>query len=85
MKQAARILIVEDESIVAFNLQQRLSQLGYDVPHVAVSGQQSLDMVSQSRPDLVLMDIHIEGAMDGIEVASRLSESSSVPVIYLTA
>lgn len=85
MKHPARILIVEDESIVAFNLQQRLSQLGYDVPHVAVSGQQSLDMVSQSRPDLVLMDIHIEGAMDGIEVASRLSESSSVPVIYLTA
>jgi len=85
MRQPARILIVEDESIVAFNLQQRLSQLGYEVPHVAVSGQQSLDFVSQSRPDLVLMDIHIEGDMDGIEVAARLNQDRPVPVIYLTA
>lgn len=85
MKPPTRILIVEDESIVAFNLQQRLAQLGYEVPHVAVSGQQSLDLVSQSRPDLVLMDIHIEGEMDGIEVAARLNEGHPVPVIYLTA
>ncbi|QHE87026.1 sensor histidine kinase [Hydrogenophaga sp. BPS33] len=85
MKQPARIMIVEDESIVAFNLKQRLSQLGYDVPHVAVSGQQSLEMISRSRPDLVLMDIHIEGEMDGIEVASRLNQDNPVPVIYLTA
>ncbi len=85
MKPSTRILIVEDESIVAFNLQQRLTQLGYEVPHVAVSGRQSLDLVSQSRPDLVLMDIHIEGEMDGIEVAARLNENHPVPVIYLTA
>ncbi len=85
MRQPARIMIVEDESIVAFNLQQRLSQLGYDVPHVAVSGQQSLDMISRSQPDLVLMDIHIEGEMDGIDVASRLNRDNPVPVIYLTA
>lgn len=85
MTAPAKILIVEDESIVAFNLQQRLAQLGYDVPHVAVSGQQSLDIVSRCQPDLVLMDIHIEGAMDGIEVAARLHETNMVPVIYLTA
>jgi len=85
MKPSTRILIVEDESIVAFNLQQRLAQLGYEVPHVAVSGQESLDLVSQSRPDLVLMDIHIEGEMDGIDVATRLNEGTPVPVIYLTA
>lgn len=85
MKVPAKILIVEDESIVAFNLQQRLAQLGYTVPHVAVSGQQSLELISSSQPDLVLMDIHIEGEMDGIEVAARLNESHPVPVIYLTA
>jgi signal transduction histidine kinase len=85
MKASARILIVEDESIVAFNLQQRLAQLGYEVPHVAVSGRQSLELIAMSQPDLVLMDIHIEGDMDGIEVAAHLNVNHPVPVIYLTA
>ena len=85
MNQPARILVVEDESIVAFNLQQRLSMLGYDVPAIAVSGQESIDVVSQMQPDLVLMDIHIQGDMDGIEVAAKLRETHAVPVIYLTA
>ena len=85
MNQPARILVVEDESIVAFNLQQRLTNLGYDVPAIAVSGQESFDLVESTRPDLVLMDIHIQGDMDGIDVAARLQETHSIPVIYLTA
>jgi signal transduction histidine kinase/DNA-binding NarL/FixJ family response regulator len=85
MNKAARILVVEDESIVAFNLQQRLEQMGYDVPAVAVSGPESMEMVSRLMPDLVLMDIHIQGDMDGIEVAARLQETHAIPVIYLTA
>lgn len=85
MNRPSRILVVEDESIVAFNLQQRLAQLGYDVPAIAVSGEECMEMFSQTQPDLVLMDIHIQGDMDGIEVASRLRETHSAPVIYLTA
>jgi PAS domain S-box-containing protein len=85
MNRPSRILVVEDESIVAFNLQQRLSQLGYDVPAIAVSGDECMEMFSKTQPDLVLMDIHIQGDMDGIEVASRLRETHSAPVIYLTA
>lgn len=85
MKPSAHILIVEDEAIVAFNLQQRLSHMGYHVPDVAVSGSETLALVSKARPDLILMDIHIEGAMDGIDVASLIHETSPVPVIYLTA
>ncbi|WP_372657262.1 response regulator [Hydrogenophaga sp.] len=85
MKTPTRILIVEDERIVAFNLQQRLTHMGYEVPAVAVNGRESLDLVHRTRPDLVLMDIHIEGDMDGIEVASQLKRTHSVPVIYLTA
>lgn len=85
MTQPSRILVVEDEAIVAFNLQQRLEQLGYDVPAVAASGQESLDLINELLPDLVLMDIHIQGHMDGIEVASRLRQTHPVPVIYLTA
>jgi PAS domain S-box-containing protein len=85
MNGSPHILIVEDESIVAFNLQQRLSHMGYHVPDVAVSGVETLALVAQCRPDLILMDIHIEGAMDGIDVAARIHESHPVPVIYLTA
>lgn len=84
MKTLPRILVVEDESIVAFNLQQRLEQLGYDVRAVAVSGAESLDLIHELLPDLVLMDTHIQGNMDGIEVASQLRETHPVPVIYLT-
>jgi signal transduction histidine kinase len=85
MNTPPRILIVEDEGIVAFNLQQRLVHLGYDVPHIVASGQESLDIALRSRPDLVLMDIHIEGEMDGIETALQLNRESPIPVIYLTA
>lgn len=85
MKNPPRILIVEDERIVAFNLQQRLSHMGYEVPGVAASGPESLDMIERLAPDLVLMDIHIEGDMDGIDVAVKLMDNPSVPVIYLTA
>lgn len=85
MSPAARILVVEDESIVAFNLQQRLTHLGYDVPSIAVSGQECMEQVATTQPDLVLMDIHIQGDMDGIDVASRLQREHTVPVIYLTA
>ena len=85
MNGSPHILIVEDESIVAFNLQQRLSHMGYHVPDVAVSGLETLSLVAQCRPDLILMDIHIEGSMDGIDVAARIHESYPVPVIYLTA
>lgn len=85
MNTAARILVVEDESIVAFNLQQRLTHLGYDVPSIAVSGRECMEQVAATQPDLVLMDIHIQGDLDGIEVASRLQREHTVPVIYLTA
>jgi len=85
MKPSAHILIVEDEAIVAFNLQQRLSHMGYHVPDIAVSGTDTLALVSQSRPDQILMDIHIEGDMDGIDVAERIHEAGPVPVVYLTA
>lgn len=85
MKTPAKILIVEDESIVAFNLQQRLAQMGYEVPAVAASGSETLNLAQTILPDLVLMDIHIDGQMDGIETASVLQQQRSVPVIYLTA
>ena len=79
------IVVVEDERIVALNLQQRLIKLGYEVPALAVSGQQALRAVEKSHPDIVLMDIHIEGDIDGIDTAEILMEQHQTPVIYLTA
>ena len=81
----ARVMIVEDERIVAFNLQQRLLKLGYEVPAVVASGEQALRGIDNEHPDVVLMDIHIEGDIDGIETAKRIGASSQTPVIYLTA
>jgi diguanylate cyclase (GGDEF)-like protein/PAS domain S-box-containing protein len=80
-----RILVVEDERIVALNLQQRLTKLGYDVPAIVASGEQALEQVESLRPDLVLMDINIEGRMDGIETARNIPSELDIPVVYLTA
>lgn len=82
---APKILLVEDERIPAFNLQQRLRKLGYDVPSIVPSGAEALVLIEQQRPDMVLMDIHIEGDIDGIETAGRIPPEWMIPVIYLTA
>ena len=84
MNTRPKILIVEDEGIVALNLQHRLQHMGYEVAGVADSGEQSLALVARKAPDLVLMDIHIKGGIDGIEVAQRIGQTNSVPVVYLT-
>ena len=81
----AKVLVVEDEWITAQDLQQTLSHLGYDVPGMAGSGEEALAQAEQLRPDLVLMDIRLKGAMDGIEAARELRRRSGVPVVFLTA
>ena len=81
----ATVLVVEDERVVAMHLRQQLSRLGYQVPAMATSGPQALKHIVDLRPDVVLMDIHIEGRMDGIETASRIPLELRIPVIYLTA
>jgi len=85
MSAPVRIMVVEDERIVAFNLQQQLMKLGYDVVAMAASGAEALRLARETSPDLLLMDIHIEDDMDGIEVTNRLNATFPLPVIYLTA
>jgi two-component system cell cycle sensor histidine kinase/response regulator CckA len=80
-----RILIVEDERIVAEDLKRLLVKMGYGVTGIAVSGEEAIRSVQAQRPDLVLMDIRIEGPRDGIEVAEHLYAEYNVPVSYLTA
>jgi two-component system, cell cycle sensor histidine kinase and response regulator CckA len=82
---AARILIVEDEIIIARELEARLTKLGYDVVGIASSGREAVELTEQEQPALVLMDIVLKGDMDGIEAAGEIRKRCAVPVIYLTA
>jgi len=82
---AGRIIVVEDESILALHLRQQLSKLGYEVVAVAASGETALRKIAELRPDMVLMDIHIDGKIDGIETATRIPAEFGIAVIYVTA
>lgn len=84
-RDGARILVVEDEGIVALDLRQRLTRLGYTVPMPLANGLEVLGEVSREPPNLVLMDIHLLGDMDGIETAQQLSEKHDIPVVFITA
>ncbi len=80
-----RVLLVEDEAIVALDVRRRVEHLGYEVVAVAVSGEQALSTNDELKPDLVLMDIQLAGDMDGVEAATRIRERSATPIIFLTA
>ncbi len=80
-----RILVVEDEAIVAMVIKKRLIDLGYIVSGVAATGEDAITKVEGTFPDLVLMDIMLKGEMDGIEAAEQIRQRFSIPVVYLTA
>ena len=80
-----KILIVEDEKILAMGLKKKLENLGFAVTGLASSGAEAIASVKEIQPDLVLMDIVLKGAMDGIEAAKLIVNLHDVPVIYLTA
>ena len=81
----ARILIVEDEGIVANDLRMRLRKVGYDVVGIVASGEESIRLATELRPDLVLMDITLQGSIDGVEAAGTIRQHLGIPVVYLTA
>lgn len=81
----ARVMVVEDEQIIALDLQETLSRLGYAVTGIAASGEDALARLIEERPDLVLMDIKLQGAIDGIDAADLIRRTFDLPVIYLTA
>ena len=80
-----KILIVEDNVIVAMEIQARLVQAGYSVTGIAATGEAAIRQARARRPDLLLMDITLKGAMDGIEAVTRIQEEYSPAVIYVTA
>jgi CheY-like chemotaxis protein len=80
-----KILIVEDQTIVALNIKSQLKNMGYAVPGTAVSGEEAIKEAELTNADLVLMDIMLKGDMDGIEAARIIKSRFGTPVIYLTA
>ncbi len=81
----SQILIVEDEGIIAKDIQNTLEGLGYAVPAIASSGEGAIKKAAEALPDLVLMDIVLEGHMDGVEAAEQIRDRLDIPVVYLTA
>ena len=80
-----RILIVEDEAIVALDIRRQLAELGYEPAAHTMRGEDAVELAEQLRPDLVLMDIQLPGEMDGIATAQEIRERFSIPVVFLTA
>jgi len=79
------VLIVEDELLVATDIEESLESLGYSVQKAVVSGQAAIDEVERSLPDVILMDIVLKGEMTGIEAANIIRKKYDVPIVYLTA
>ena len=80
-----RVLIVEDETIVAADIRENLRSLGYSVPAVIASAEEAISAASQNHPDLVLMDIQLRGRIDGIEAARLVQGRLNIPVVFITA
>jgi CheY-like chemotaxis protein len=80
-----KILVVEDEAIVARDLQNRLTKLGYEVVGTTGSGEEAVEKAAETGPNLVLMDILLAGDVDGIDAAKEIKARFKVPVIYVTS
>lgn len=85
MNSKAKILIVENENIVAMDIQKILLDSGYEVTSILSSGEEAIANVRQNKPDLILMDILLKGKMTGIDASRIISQYFDVPIIYLTA
>ena len=79
-----RVLIVEDRFVVAYNLQDRLQTMGYSVLGIAPSGKEAIRSTMELQPDILLMDIRLQGDMDGIEAAREIRAGCDIPIVYLT-
>lgn len=79
-----KVLIMEDEAIVAMSLSRSLPRCGFEVCRVLASGEDALEWISKANPDLILMDIHLLGALDGIQTAERIRAVHKIPIVFMT-
>jgi DNA-binding LytR/AlgR family response regulator len=85
MNDKTRILIVEDDMIIASNISLQLSKLGYEVTGIESRGEDAINHARENRPDIILMDINLKGKIDGIQTATAIKKEHDIPLIYLTA
>ena len=85
MDTLIKILVVEDEMIIAAKIAMQLTSLGYEVTAILPRGDEALEHVKENKPDIVLLDINLKGNLDGIETATQMQQLYNFPIIYLTA
>jgi DNA-binding NarL/FixJ family response regulator len=84
MELAKRILIVEDEALVSFTLKVILERAGHEVMGITAYGEDAVKTAESGRPDLILMDIFLQGNMNGIDAAALINEKAKIPIIFIT-
>lgn len=85
MEKSVKILIVEDEMVIAANISLQLSELGYEVTGILPRGEEALSQIKIEIPDIILLDIRLKGELDGIQTAQEIQKHYNIPIIYLTA
>jgi len=85
MDTLVKILIVEDEMIIAAKISMQLTNLGYEVTGILPRGEEAILHLEENKPDIILLDINLKGKLDGIETAAQLQRQNDIPIIYLTA
>ena len=85
MDTLIKILVVEDEMIIAAKISMQLTSLGYEVTGILPRGEQAIQQVKENKPDIILLDINLRGQLDGIQTALQIQQFAQIPIIYLTA
>lgn len=85
MKNQTRILIVEDDMIIAANISLQLTNLGYEVFGIVTRGEEAILHATTNMPDILILDVNLKGAISGIEAATEIQKTHNIPIIYLTA
>lgn len=84
MSRPIQVMLVEDEALLAILLQKNLQSLGYEVSGPYATGEEAVEEARKNRPDVVLMDIRLAGALDGIEAAEKIMAMHNTPIIFMT-
>jgi len=80
-----KILIIEDETIISFGYRLQLERMGFEVVGTARSSEEAEELLKQEKPDLIIMDIYLKGAKNGLELAQEIHAKEPVPILFLTA